>query len=239
MESKSHCKRQHFLSQAGVGSLNSTGDRHCIGEWGRALQQHWKTINWWMSTYSNYGHSLVLELMAWPGYLFPSSNHDLSSKFTSITTSKLLSHILTEQVSVYNFHFTPMFTLPGWLSITRNRNNNLMTHTPFHWAAHLLTPGPRAASLIYQHGKSNYFLKRHRRKNSHVLHYPTEVHKDESWIPVGFQRELQISQWEGNMRVPQTKHVPKTHHPLGKHLPAWQAFKAGIFKLLCWTRTIY
>lgn len=38
---------------------------------------------------------------------------------------------------------------------------------------------------------------------------------------------------EGIMRVPQTKQVSKTHHQWGKHLPVWQVFKAGIFKLLC------
>lgn len=30
---------------------------------------------------------------------------------------------------------------------------------------------------------------------------------------------------EGNMRVPQTKQVPKTHHQWGKHLPVWHFLK--------------
>lgn len=56
---------------------------------------------------------------------------------------------------------------------------------------------------------------------------------------LAFSGNYKLHNLEGNMRVPQTKQVPKTHRPWGKHLSVWQIFKAGIFKLLCWTRTIY
>jgi len=98
--------------------------------------------------------------------------------------------------------------------------------------AHLLTPAPKAASLICQLGKSNWSLKRHHRNNSLVLHYPTKSSQAQTLNPSWLSEEITKHTLRGNMRVPQKKQLPKTSHPLGKHLPAWQVFKAGIFKLL-------
>lgn len=102
----------------------------------------------------------------------------------------------------------------------------------------LSTPGPKAAPLIFNLANAITFCKRHLRNYSHVLHYPSE--SSQGWTPSPSPPSEGITNHKlrGNMRVPWTKQVLETHHPLEKNLPAWQVFKAGILKLLRWTITI-
>lgn len=111
--------------------------------------------------------------------------------------------------------------------------NLLHTHT-VHTKSLTLLSVPNYAWMERSHCKRQHFFSQAGVGSIILL----EAHKDESRTPAGFQLELQIAQLTGKYEGP-SKQVPKTHHQWGKHLPVWQAFKAGIFKLLCWIRIIH